>query len=638
LINMVTVVHSGIVGPTDLHLFNEGTHLRLADCFGGRLATVDAQAGAAFAVWAPNARRVTVVGDFNDWDGDSHQLSPLASSGVWEGFVPGAGAGARYKFRIQPRTGGRDLEKADPFAIATEAPPRTASVLWDLAYQWHDDQWMASRERVNALDAPISIYELHMGSWRRHADGTPLGYRELAPLLVDHVQQLGFTHVELLPIMEHPFGGSWGYQTTGYFAPTARYGTPQDFMAFIDTLHQHGIGVILDWVPSHFPNDDHGLARFDGTACYEHADPKQGLHPDWDTLVFNYGRNEVRAFLLSSAHFWLDRYHADGLRVDAVASMLYLDYSRAEGEWVPNRYGGRENLDAIEFIRALNESVYGEFPDTQTVAEESTAWPMVSRPTYVGGLGFGLKWDMGWMHDTLEYFAHDPVHRSWHHNELTFRAVYQFNENFVLPLSHDEVVHGKRSLLGRMPGDRWQQLANLRLLFGTMIGLPGKKLLFMGAEMGSEHEWNHDGNIEWDLLDDPQHGGVTRWLADLNHTYATLPALHDLDCQPGGFTWVDAANAGDSVLIWERRGAHGEQVVVAANYTPVPRTNYRVGVDSDGWWRELLNSDAPDYGGSGVGNFGRVEVTPIPAHGRPFSLVLTLPPLGVLFLAPSLPE
>ena len=623
---------SPLITPTDLHLFNEGTHRRLWECLGAHPISVDGVDGCAFAVWAPNASTVGVVADFNGWDDGETRLVQTASSGIWTGFVPNVGLGTVYKFRIRPRHGGSVVDKADPFAFATEIPPRTASVVSDRSYRWGDARWMEQRTARNALDAPIAIYEVHAGSWRRHADGSSLSYRELAPLLVDHLRRLGFTHVEFLPVMEHPFAGSWGYQTTGYFAPTARFGSPQDFMHLVDTLHQNDIGVILDWVPSHFPTDEHGLGVFDGTHLFEHADPRQGFHPDWDTWIFNYGRDEVRSFLLSNAHFWLDQYHADGLRVDAVASMLYLDYSREAGAWIPNRYGGNENLDALRFLRELNESVYADFQGVQTIAEESTAWPMVSRPTYLGGVGFGFKWDMGWMHDTLRYFALEPVHRAWHHNDLTFRALYQFGENYVLPLSHDEVVHGKRSLLSRMPGDRWQQFANLRLLLGMMTGQPGKKLLFMGAELAVPDEWNHDGSIRWSLQDDPAHAGVTQWLADLNRIYADRAALHELDCDARGFEWIDASNADQGVLSWRRRARDGSTVIVVANCTPVPRQNHRLGVDRDGEWRELLNSDATAYGGSGVGNLGAVSATPIPRNGQPFSVVLTLPPLAVLFL------
>ncbi|MFW6202546.1 MAG: 1,4-alpha-glucan branching protein GlgB, partial [Gemmatimonadota bacterium] len=560
----------------------------------------------------------------------------------WDGFLPGVRPGDGYKYRIAPRGGGRAFDKADPFAVRAEVPPRTASIVWSLDHDWDDSAWMRERAARNALDSPISIYELHAGSWMRSPDDghRPLGYRELAPRLIDHVRRMGFTHVELMPIMEHPFYGSWGYQTTGYFAPTSRYGTPQDLMYLIDLLHRNGIGVVLDWVPSHFPRDDFALGSFDGTHLYEHADPRKGFHPDWNSLIFNYGRNEVRSFLLSGALFWLDRYHADGLRVDAVASMLYLDYSRGEGEWIPNEYGGRENLEALGFLRRLNEEVYRAHPDVQTFAEESTAWPMVSRPTHLGGLGFGLKWDMGWMHDTLQYMARDPVHRKYHHNELTFRQVYAFSENFVLPLSHDEVVHGKGSLLGKMPGEPASKFANLRLLLGYMYAQPGKKLLFMGAELAQWREWNHDASLDWHLLDDPAHDGVRRWVADLNRIYRAEPALHALDADPAGFEWVDANDAESSALVFLRKpptDSDAAPLLVAANFTPVSRPNYRVGVDRSGRWLELLNSDAHAYGGAGHGNLGSVEAAPVPSHGRRRSLTLTLPPLGIVFLKPDGP-
>jgi 1,4-alpha-glucan branching enzyme len=620
----------GPLTADDLFLFNEGTHRRLYEKLGAHLGTVEGTGGATFAVWAPNAASVRLMGDFDDWRGD-HELHAAGDSGIWEGFVAGVEAGCRYKYRIESRSGYR-VDKADPFAFAAEPAPRTASLVADLGYEWDDVAWMRERHHRFALDAPVSVYEMHLGSWRRHPDGRRYTYRELAPLLVEHLGRMGFTHVEFLPVMEHPFYGSWGYQTTGYFAPTSRYGSPQDLMYLIDHLHQHGFGVILDWVPSHFPADEHGLGYFDGSHLYEHADPRQGFHPDWNSLVFNYGRHEVRSFLLSSAHFWLDRYHADGLRVDAVASMLYLDYSRKDGEWIPNRYGGRENLEALEFLRALNESVYHDFPDVQTVAEESTAWPMVSRPTYLGGLGFGFKWDMGWMHDTLQYVERDPIHRAWHHHELTFRAIYQFTENFMLPLSHDEVVHGKGSLLGKMPGDHWQKLANLRLLYGLMFAQPGKKLLFMGAELGEWREWNHDAVLDWALLDHPSHAQIAAFVADCNRVYASHPALHELDCDGEGFAWVEANDATNGVYAWLRRDRAGNEVLVVANTTPVPRYNYRVGVSRDGWWDEILNSDAEVYGGSGIGNLGRVESHPIPSQARPFSLVVAVPPLAVVYL------
>ena len=618
------------LGPDDLWQFNEGTHARLFDHLGNHPAV---GGGTRFAVWAPSAEGVAVVGDFDGWGGGAHELAPCGSSGIWAGVVVGAADGHRYKYRI--RHHGSVLEKADPMAQRTEEPPATASAIGAGAHEWGDQAWMASRRDRHALDAPVSVYEVHLGSWRRPGGRLP-SYRDIAEPLAQHVLDLGFTHVEFLPLMEHPFYGSWGYQTTGYFAPTARYGTPSDLMFLVDHLHQRGIGVIFDWVPSHFPEDAFALGRFDGTHLYEHADPRQGFHPDWKSLIFNYGRNEVRSFLISSAVFWLDHFHGDGLRVDGVASMLYLDYSREAGEWVPNEHGGRENLGAIAFLRQLNETVYRECPGVQTIAEESTAWPMVSRPTYLGGLGFGFKWDMGWMHDTLAYFQRDPIHRRWHQHDLTFRMVYAFTENFELPLSHDEVVHGKGSLLGRMPGDDWQRFANLRLLLGTMFGQPGKKLLFMGTELAQQREWDHDSELDWWLLDQPAHAGVQRLVADLNALYRDTPALHERDCDPDGFQWLVADAAEDSVLAYLRRGAPAEdgsvdRVLVVANHTPSPRTNYRIGVPCAGRWEEVLNSDAEVYGGSGWGNLGGVEATPVPAHGHPYSVNLTLPPLAVGF-------
>jgi 1,4-alpha-glucan branching enzyme len=625
----------------DLYLFNEGTHYRLHEKLGAHPGFEEEEDGTWFAVWAPNAERVSVIGDWNSWAKGENPLEPRGASGVWEGFIPGVMPGARYKYHVESRFKGYRVDKADPFAFAAETPPEKASVVWDLDYTWWDADWMTSRAARQTLGAPISIYEVHLGSWRRVPDegNRSLTYREAAPLLAAHVKKMGFTHVELLPIMEHPFFGSWGYQSLGYFAPTSRFGTPQDLMFLIDTLHQEGIGVILDWVPSHFPVDEHGLAFFDGTHLYEHADPRQGFHPDWGSYIFNYGRPEVRSFLTSSAAFWLERYHADALRVDAVASMLYLDYSRKAGEWIPNKYGGRENLEAIQFLRALNEEVYESFPDTQTIAEESTAWPMVSRPAYVGGLGFGLKWDMGWMHDTLKYMEQDPVHRKYHHNKLTFRMVYAFSESFVLPLSHDEVVHGKGSLVNKMPGDTWQKLANLRLLYGSLYTQPGKKLLFMGAELAQGKEWNHDGSLDWGLLDDESHAGIARWLEDLNRAYRDEPALHEFDCSPDGFEWIDANDADHSVFSYLRKGtARKETVLAIFNFTPVVRENYRVGAPANGTWKELLNSDGARYGGSNRGNLGGVESYPIPLHGRPYSLTLTLPPLGMLLLKREAPE
>jgi 1,4-alpha-glucan branching enzyme len=620
--------------PEDFYLFNEGSHYRIYDKLGAHVMEVGGEQGTNFAVWAPNAREVYVIGSFNGWDHHSHPLRPLSSSGIWEGFVPGVGKGALYKFYIVSQHHGHRVDKADPVALYNEKPPRTASIVWDLDYEWKDQAWMHERYKRNSLHAPISIYELHLGSWMRVPEehNRPLTYREMAPRLADYLQRMYFTHVEFLPVMEHPFFASWGYQTTGYFAPTARYGSPQDFMYLIDYLHQRGIGVILDWVPSHFPSDAHGLAYFDGTHLFEHADSRQGFHPDWKTHIYNYGRNEVRSFLLSSAMFWLGKFHADGLRVDAVASMLYLDYSRKQGEWIANKYGGRENLEAIDFLRRFNEEAYKEHPDIQTYAEESTAYAMVSKPVYLGGLGFGVKWDMGWMHDTLSYFSHDPIHRKYHHNLLTFRMLYSFHENFVLPLSHDEVVHGKGSLIGKMPGDEWQRFANLRLLFGYMFAQPGKKLIFMGGEFGQVREWSHDMSLEWHVLQYPVHRGVQAWVEQLNRVYRSEPALHWFDNDPRGFEWVDCNDPQASVISLLRKGQNPDDVVLGVfNFTPVPRTGYRVGVPGGGYWRELLNSDAKDYAGSGMGNFGGVHAHPEPVHGRPYSVTLTLPPLGALF-------
>ncbi|MFO1272122.1 MAG: 1,4-alpha-glucan branching protein GlgB [Rubrivivax sp.] len=621
------------LGEQDLHLFREGTHGRLYR----RLGCHPTADGARFVVWAPNAEAVAVIGDFNGWDRTAGAATSRGDgSGLWEAELGDVRPGQRYKFAILTREG-HWLEKADPFARCSELPPATASVVWaDDGYAWHDGAWMDARTQRNALDAPWSVYEVHLGSWQRGPDGRPAGYREVAGRLADHAKRMGFTHVELLPLTEHPFYGSWGYQTTGYFAPTSRYGSPGDLKAMIDTLHQAGIGVVLDWVPSHFPADAHGLARFDGTCLFEHADPRQGFHPEWNSSIFNFGRHEVRAFLLSSALFWLEQFHVDALRVDAVASMLYLDYSRREGEWIPNRFGGRENLEAISFLRLLNEAVYRDHPGTQTIAEESTAWPMVSRPTWLGGLGFGMKWNMGWMHDTLKYFHEDPVHRRWHHGTLTFSLVYAFNENFMLPLSHDEVVHGKGSLLAKMPGDDWQQRAHLRLLLGHMWAHPGKKLLFMGGEFGQRREWSHERELDWPLLSDPAHAGLARWVQDLNRLLRETPALFELDSDAAGFEWVDCNDAENSVLAYLRRPRAGRPLLVVANFTPVPRDNYLVGVPVAGHWRERLNSDASPYGGSGVGNGGGVSTVPVAAHGRFQSLNLRLPPLGVLMLEPEL--
>lgn len=621
---------SSQVGADDLYLFGEGTHRRLHDVLGAQVG----RDGVRFSVWAPNARAVQVVGSFASGSAD---LAPVDVSGIWSTVVGDAAVGDTYHFRVE--TNAREwVDKSDPVAAATCEPPSIDARIVDLSYEWGDAEWMASRAERVALDAPVSVYEVHLGSWGRTvgASGRFPNYVELADPLADHALAHGFTHVELLPIMEHPFYGSWGYQTTGYFAPTARYGQPLDLMRMIDRLHQRGVGVILDWVPSHFPTDRHGLARFDGTHLFEHADPRQGFHPDWKSAIFNFGRNEVRSFLLSSAACWLGRYHADALRVDAVASMLYLDYSRQPGEWIPNHLGGRENLEAIGFLRQLNESVYEEFPNVATMAEESTAWPMVSRPTYVGGLGFGFKWDMGWMHDTLQYLSTEPVFRKWHHGEVTFRSVYASSEHFVLPLSHDEVVHGKGSLLTKMPGDEWQRFANLRLLYAMQWSQPGKKLLFMGGELAAPTEWAHEATLDWSLHDAPGHSGVRRLVADLNRAYANEPALHRGDCDAFGMRWVEGGDADQSVYAYLRLDPTGaaRPVLAVVNATPVVRHNYRLGVPSPGTWSELLNTDADTYGGSGVGNFGQVDTVPVDSHGYVQSIVLTLPPLGAVLLAP----
>ena len=622
------------ISDDDVYLFNEGSHFRLYEKLGAHLVQQDGQAGTTFAVWAPDANYVSVIGEFNGWDKSSHPLHPRGQSGIWEGFIPTIGKGTLYKYHIGSRFDGYRADKADPFSIFNEIPPKFASIVWNLDYQWHDEDWMATRRHRNGLDKPMAIYEMHVGSWRRVVEegNRSLSYRELAPQLADYLDSMGFTHVEFLPIMDHPFFGSWGYQVTGYFAPSGNYGTPQDLMFLIDTLHRRGIGVILDWVPSHFPSDEHGLAYFDGTHLYEHADPRQGYHPEWKSYIFNFGRKEVQSFLISNALFWLDRYHVDALRVDAVASMLYLDYARKEGEWIPNPYGGRENIEAIEFLRRLNAEIYKQVPDVQTIAEESTAWPMVSRPTYVGGLGFGLKWDMGWMHDTLEYMSKEPIHRRFHQDKLTFRMLYAFHENFVLPLSHDEVVYGKGSLIGKMPGDDRQKFANLRALYGYMYAQPAKKLLFMGGEIGQWAEWAHDSSLEWNLLDYPLHAGLQKWVRELNHFYRNEAALFERDCDPAGFEWIDCGDADSSIVSLIRKGKSTDSIILAiCNFTPVPRSGYRVGAPAGGFWREALNSDAGDYGGGNMGNLGGVEAAPIALHGRPYSLTLTLPPLSVLF-------
>ena len=602
--------------------------------------TLDGEEGYCLAVWVPYASRVSVVGDFNDWNVETHQLHPRGQSGIWEGFLPGLAQGGLYKYHIVSGDSEYEVDKADPFAFWNQVPPQTASIIWNRDYEWKDQEWMRKRITKNALDAPIALYEVHLGSWRRRAgeDSRPLTYQELAAELPEYVREMGFTHAEFLPVAEHPFYGSWGYQATGYFAPTSRYGTPQDFMGLIDSLHQNDIGVILDWVPSHFSKDGHGLCYFNGSHLFEHSDPRIGWHPDWDSYIFDYGRNEVRSFLLSNALFWLDKYHVDGLRVDGVASMLYRDYSRKQDEWVANKYGGRENLEAIEFLRAFNDVVHENYPDVQTIAEESTDWAMVTRPTYVGGLGFDLKWDMGWMHDTLKYMSLDPIFRSYHHNELTFRMFYAFTENFVLALSHDEVVHGKSSLLGKMPGADPDKFSNLRLLFGYMYMQPGKKLLFMGSEFGQWKEWNHDEGLGWQLLDYAPHAGLQKWVRDLNLLYTQEPALYEADFDWTGFEWIDCHDASSSVISFVRKGkSAGDMILAVCNFTPVVGKNYLVGVPQGGYWKEILNSDALDYGGSGYGNLGGAEAAPVPQHGRDYSLNLTLPPLATVVFKASSP-
>jgi 1,4-alpha-glucan branching enzyme len=629
-----------LITDHDVYLFKEGSHYKLYDKLGSHLIEVAGVRGAQFAVWAPNAREVSVVGEFNEWVSGANRLEQRQEgSGIWEGFIPALERGANYKYHIVSQLNDYRVDKGDPYAFRWEPPPRAASVVWDLDYQWNDSDWMANRSRHNALDAPMSTYEVHLGSWRRvpEENNRSLTYREAAHQLADYVKEMGFTHVELMPVMEHPFYGSWGYQIIGYFAPTGRYGTPQDLMYLVDHLHQNGIGVIFDWVPSHFPSDENGLVYFDGTHLYEHADPRKGFHPDWNSYIFNHGRNEVRAFLTSNAMYWLDKYHIDGLRVDAVASMLYLDYSRKEGEWLPNRFGGRENLEAIDFLKRLNTAVFEAYPDTQTIAEESTSWPMVSRPLYLGGLGFGMKWNMGWMHDILEYMTVDPIYRKYQHSQLTFSLWYAFTENFVLPFSHDEVVYGKGSLLGRMPGDEWQKFANLRLLFGYTCGHPGKKLQFMGNELAQYQEWNHDTSLDWHLLDYPGHLGVQRWLKDLNHFYQKEPALYEQDYKSEGFRWVDFRDWEKSAVSFLRFAQNPrDTLLVVCNFTPMPRTNYRLGVPVGGFWIEALNSDATLYGGSGYGNLGGVEAVPVPSHGMFDSISLVVPPLSALFLKPEL--
>ncbi len=621
----------------DLYLLGEGRHWRIYDRLGAQLRTIDGVDGVNFAVWAPNATSVSVVGDFNAWDGRRHPMRKHIPSGLWELFVPGLGEGTLYKFQL--RQGGEVFEKADPYGFAAEVPPLTASKVTDLnRYQWHDAEWMARRRETDWLHQPLSFYEVHLGSWKRSADDPTrwLSYRELAHQLVDYCQEMGYTHVELLPVSEHPFSGSWGYQMVGYYAATSRYGTPQDFMYFVDLMHQNGIGVVIDWVPAHFPRDGHGLRSFDGTALYEHADPRQGEHRDWGTLIFNYGRHEVRNFLIANALFWLDKYHIDGLRVDAVASMIYLDYSREDGDWIPNEYGGRENLPAISLLKEFNEQIHLQHPGTLTIAEESTAWPGVSRPTHLGGLGFSLKWNMGWMNDTRRYMHHEPIHRQYHHDELTFSLIYAFHENFVLPLSHDEVVHGKGSLLDQMPGDLWQRFANLRLLFSYMWTHPGKKLLFMGGDFGQWLEWNYDTNLQWDLLQWESHQGIKKLVADLNWLYRREPALHQLDFEGAGFEWIDCHNYSECTFTYLRKARNPDDfLVIGCNFTPVPRKKHRVGVPHEGWYQEIFNSDSLHYAGSNMGNFPGVEAEDTPSHGRPATIEITLPPLGTVIFKPK---
>ncbi|MCA1648229.1 MAG: 1,4-alpha-glucan branching protein GlgB [Chloroflexi bacterium] len=622
----------------DLYLFNEGTHARIYEKLGAHPASVDRQAGVAFAVWAPNADAVSVIGEFNMWDPETTPLYPRGSSGIWQGFVPGIGPGTLYKYSIRPRFAKNRIDKADPFGFAAELRPRTASVVWDLVgYAWHDREWTDHRGARQAFAAPISIYEVHLGSWKR-VPGTHgfLTYRDLAEQLAEYCHMMGYTHIELLPISEHPYDPSWGYQTVGYFAPTSRFGSPDDFKAFVDILHQAGIGVLLDWVPAHFPRDPHGLASFDGTALFEHADPRQGEHPDWGTKIFNYDRTEVRSFLLSNAVFWVEQYHIDGLRVDAVASMLYLDYSRQAGQWVPNQYGGRENLGAISFLQKMNEVVHTECPGVLTIAEESTAWPQVTRPPYMGGLGFSLKWNMGWMHDTLQYISQEPIHRRWHHNELTFSLLYAFHENFVLPFSHDEVVHGKGTLLSKIPGDAWQKFATLRLLFAYMFGHPGKKLLFQGMDFGQGDEWTEARSVDWHLLQYPLQSGLQRCVADLHRVYKSEPALYEVDFDWHGFEWLESHDNENSVFAFVRKALDpGDMVVVACNFTPVPRYEYRVGVPTGGPWREIFNTDSSLYAGGNIGNGGLVWALDQPWGGQPHSLRLTLPPLAGVYLTPG---
>lgn len=628
-----------ILTDFDLHLIGEGSHYKKYEKLGAHVIEFDGVKGVHFAVWAPNAKSVSVIGDFNNWNARSNPMHCLGSSGIWEAFVPDAGEGALYKFEIKSRLRKYTSQKADPFAFYFELRPKSASIVYDInGYEWSDDEWIRRRAEINWLESPVAMYEVHLSSWMSVPEEGDrwLTYRELADKLIPYVKDLGYTHIELLPVTEHPLDASWGYQTLGYFAPTCRYGTPKDFMYFIDRCHQSNVGVVLDWVPAHFPTDGHGLGFFDGTCLYEHADPKKGFHPDWGTKIFNYGRNEVRSFLLSNALFWLEKYHIDGLRVDAVASMLYLDYSRKEGEWIPNIYGGRENLEAIDFIKRFNEVAHQYHPGVLTIAEESTAWPGVSKPTYLGGLGFSMKWNMGWMNDTLEYFSKDSVYKKFHHNNLTFSLLYAFSENFILPLSHDEVVHGKGSLLNKMPGDMWQKFANLRMLHGFMYGHPGKKLLFMGGEFGQWDEWNFDKSLDWHLLDYEPHRGLQRFIKDLNHIYKAEPSLYEADFDYTGFDWIDFHDVEGSIVSFVRRARHyNDFTVFVCNFTPVPRHNYRIGVPEQCFYAELLNSDSAFYWGSNMGNSGGIYAEQMPIHNKPYSIKIALPPLSVMIFKPK---
>lgn len=632
--NNNTIYDKSLFSEYDIYLFKGGNHFHLFEKLGSHLSVINEIQGAYFGVWAPNAEFVSVIGDFNNWNPSLHHLKVRNdASGIWEGFIPGIKQGTLYKYHIRSRYNNYIVDKADPFAFYMEVSPNTASIVWDLDYTWNDDEWMDKRHKYNSLNSPLSVYEVHLGSWRRvpEENNRYLTYKETAEYLTEYIKDMGYTHVEFLPVMEHPFYGSWGYQVLGFFAPTSRYGSPQDFMFLVESLHQNGIGVILDWVPSHFPNDEHGLVYFDGTYLYEHQDPRKGYHPEWNSYIFNHGRNEVKSFLISSALFWQKKYHIDNLRVDAVASMLYLDYARKNGEWIPNDFGGKENIDAINFIRELNNVLYEKNPDTQTIAEESTSWPMVTRPTQIGGLGFGLKWNMGWMHDTLDYFSKDPVFRKYHQNQLTFSIMYAYFENFLLSLSHDEVVYGKGSLFNKMPGDEWQKFANLRLLYGYMYMHPGKKLLFMGNEFGQNREWYHEDSLDWHLLEYASHENIQKWVKTLNSFYRGEPSLFELDFKNDGFEWIDCSDWENSIISFLRKGKSTQEIIlVVCNFTPVPRYNYKVGIPAGGFWKEILNSDSKEYGGSGHGNFGGLEAAPISSHGKFHSLSVTLPPLSMI--------